>query len=149
MEHISNCPDQDAVKDDMKDNIWCSLASRNVKSNCTFYSGEICLCIECSGSSILTKVKKIILSLIYSTHDTLMKKIRKEVVENEVDMDMDGDDAISSVLEKHRSEIMNKYDAAKHSLESCGWNEDLRQTENHPWTFMDTCRHINVSDDDD
>ena len=60
---------------------------------------------------------------------------------------MEEDDAISSVLEKHRSEI--RYDAAKHSLESCGWNEDLRQTENHPWTFEDTCRHFNASEDDE
>ena len=142
MGRVSKCPDQDVVKDDIKDNIWCSFASRLVRPGCRYYSGEICPCIECRRTSILTKVKNIILALTYQKHDNLMIRLRKDAFERE--KDMNEDDAIESAIHDYETEIMNRYDAARLELERLGWHAGMRKIM-FPWKYSGNC-HVNDED---
>lgn len=111
---VANCPSDD--------DFWCALSSRDVQTGCKWLSGDDCNCDECHGSSLIKKVRTFVQIFYGMQNDDVMQDILVEV--NERGGDKTVDDAIEESMQRHKEEILKKYDQACNFIETCNIIDD-------------------------
>ena len=112
-------------------NLWCTMAQRDVKPRCKWFTGDECACNECKGTSLLKKVRHFAEIFHAMENDDVVQKIDEVVDERSEDMDRD--EAIKQAIEEYKEDIQEKYQEARNRLKRCNWDENHRKHVTFQW----------------
>ena len=110
------------LKDDH--DFWCILNRRDVQIGCKWFTGNNCHCDECVGTSLLTKVRRFVEIFYDMPKDDIIQKILEEV---ERCNDSMLEEAIEESIQRHKEEILERYQEACNLIEACDIVEDSQR----------------------